>query len=112
MGDNRTDEKILAKKALCILLYTFTDNSFRKTGKLVQTDHTLVYRWICKFKENTQYPQTLDDPASMFEEILRFTDLKKEGRGYLAELIETHEKLLPEYLVTAIQRHLEKSAGH
>ena len=40
-GDNRTNEKIAAKKALCILLYAMGKGSFRMLGKIFQIKHTL-----------------------------------------------------------------------
>jgi len=33
-GDHRTNEKIIAKKALCILHYTMAKGSFRMLGKI------------------------------------------------------------------------------
>ena len=43
-GDHRINEKIIAKKALCILLYAMAKGSFRMLGKTLNVYHTLVYR--------------------------------------------------------------------
>jgi transposase-like protein len=45
-GDQRTNDKIAAKKALCVLLYAMAKGSFRMLGRILDTDHTLVHRWI------------------------------------------------------------------
>jgi len=45
-GDGRANEKIAAKKALCILLDGMAKGSFRMLGRIFDVPHTLVYRWI------------------------------------------------------------------
>ena len=50
-GDNRTNEKVAAKKALCVLLYAMAKGSFRMMGRILQIDHSLVYRWIREYGE-------------------------------------------------------------
>lgn len=45
-GDKRTNEKIEAKKALCVLLYAMAKGSYRMLGRILGIDHTLVYRGI------------------------------------------------------------------
>ena len=51
-GDERTNDKIIAKKALCVLLYAMAKGSFRMLGRILHTDHTLVYRWIRQFGDS------------------------------------------------------------
>jgi len=40
-GDKRTNKKIAAKKALCILMYTKGKNSYRMIGEILKIDHTI-----------------------------------------------------------------------
>jgi transposase len=56
-GDDRTNEKIAAKKALCVLLYAMAKGSFRMIGRILQIKHTLVYRWIREFGKNLPEPE-------------------------------------------------------
>ena len=39
-GDNRTNEKIIAPKALCILLYAIAKGSFRMLGRILNVHQT------------------------------------------------------------------------
>jgi hypothetical protein len=41
-GDDRTDECIVAKKAMCILLYTLSQASFNELAKIFDTWLSLV----------------------------------------------------------------------
>lgn len=43
-GDNRTNDKVAAKKALCVLLYAMAKGSYRMMGRILGIDHVLVYR--------------------------------------------------------------------
>jgi len=79
VGDNRTDEKVVAKKLLCVLLHSMTKGSFRMFGKLLQTDHALVYRWIKEFGERLPEHQISGDIKQMdFDEMWHFIGSKKE----------------------------------
>ncbi|MCL2288217.1 MAG: hypothetical protein FWC33_03420 [Candidatus Bathyarchaeota archaeon] len=109
-GDSRTNEKIIAKKALCILWYSMDNCSFRMMGKLLQIDHTLVYRWIQSFGESLPEPKSSYDIKQLeFDELWCFVDLKKETFESLKQLIMKHEKLLPEFLVNEILQRLDDS---
>ncbi|MDR2819138.1 MAG: hypothetical protein LBB60_01200 [Desulfovibrio sp.] len=55
-GDARTSEKVAVKKALCVLLYAMAKCSFRMMGKIINTNHALVYRWIRAFGESLPEP--------------------------------------------------------
>lgn len=110
LGDNRTNQKIAAKKALCILWYAMGKGSYRMIGKLLQIKHTLVYRWIREFGQTLPKPQILGDIRQIeFDEMWHFVDLKKENYGSLKQLIAVHEKQLPGCLVGAILQRLANS---
>ena len=42
-GDARTNDRIVAQKALCILLYSMAKGSFRMFGRLLNVHYTQVY---------------------------------------------------------------------
>ena len=50
-GDNRTNEKIIAKKALCILLYAMAKGSFRMLGRILNVHYT---KWFTDGYANSQ----------------------------------------------------------
>ena len=82
-GDGRTNEKIAAKKALCILLYAMAKGSFRMMGKILNTNHTLVYRWIRAFGESLPEPDVSGQIAHMgFDEMWHFLGSKKKALGH------------------------------
>ena len=45
-GDRRTNEKIKARKALCIILYSIGQMSINNIAKIFRICWSLVYRWI------------------------------------------------------------------
>jgi transposase len=93
-GDRRTHEKIVAKKALCILLYAMAKGSFRILGRILNTDHTLVYRWIRKFGEALPEPMVSGEITEMeFDEMWHFIKQKKRNSGSSKRLIVAHGEL-------------------
>jgi transposase-like protein len=46
IGDERTNEKIIAMKALVVLLYALAKGSYNMLGKIFNRDRSLIYRWI------------------------------------------------------------------
>jgi transposase len=46
IGDERTNEKIVALKALCVLLYSLGKASYSMLGKIFNRDRSQIYRWI------------------------------------------------------------------
>jgi len=110
LGDKRTDEKIAAKKALCILLYALTKNSYRAIGRIFDIDHSLAYRWIRSFGEKLPTPKGSDTIKQMnFDELWQSIELKQESHEPLKVLITTHNDLLPEQLTNPILQHIDKS---
>jgi transposase len=93
-GDGRTSEKIAAKKALCVLLYAMAKGSFRMMGRILNTNHVLLYRWIRAFGESLPEPAVSGGIKQMqFDEMLHFIHQKKESYGSSKPLIVAHGKL-------------------
>ena len=82
VGDNRTNDKIAAKKALCMLLYAMAKGSYRMLGRILKIDHTQVYRWIRTFGESLSEPEVSGEITEMeFDEVWHFLVSKKESFG-------------------------------
>jgi transposase len=82
MGDLRTNEKVAAKKALCILIYAMAKGSFRMMGRILGVDHTLVYRWIRAFGEDLPEPEVSGEIKEIeFDEMWHFIKDKKTNFG-------------------------------
>ena len=104
-GDNRTNDRIIAKKALCILLYSMAKGSFRMLGRILCIDHTLVYRWIREFGESLAEPEVPGEITQMeFDEMWHFIGSKKESFGSSKPLTVAHSELWPGYSVVVILR--------
>jgi transposase len=93
-GDARTNEKVAAKRALCVLLYAMAKGSFRMMGKILNTNHALIYRWIRAFGESLPEPAVSGSIQHMqFDEMWHFIQQKKESCGSSKPLIVAHGKL-------------------
>ena len=82
-GDRRTNEKLSAKKSLCILIYSMAKGSYRMMGRLLKIDHTPVYRWIRAFGESLPEPEISGEITQMkFDEMWHFIGSKKKTLGH------------------------------
>jgi transposase-like protein len=108
-GDRRTNDKIAAKKALCILLYAMAKGSFRMMGRILGIDHTLVYRWIRAFGEGLPEPEVPGDIREMeFDEMWHFIKSKKTDFGLSKPLTVAQGELWPGCSAVVI---LRRSSG-
>ena len=104
-GDNRTNDKIIAKKALCVLLYAMAKGSYRMLGRILRIDHTLVYRWIRAYGESLTEPEVSGEITQMeFDEMWHFIGSKKESFGSSKPLTVAHGELWPGYSAVVILR--------
>ena len=95
-GDSRTNDKIAAKKALCVLLYAMAKGSFRMMGRILGTNHTLLYRWIRAFGQSLPEPEVPGEIRQVeFDEMWHFLVSKKENFGSSKPLTVAHGKLWP-----------------
>jgi transposase len=105
-GDKRTNEKIAAQKALCVLFYAMAKGSFRMLGRIFGCDHTLVYRWIRDFGESLPEPTVSGDITEMeFDEMWHFIGQKKRNFGSSKPLIVAHGELWAGCSAIVILRH-------
>ena len=109
-GDNRTNEKTAAKKALCVLLYAMAKGSFRMMGRILGIDHTLVYRWVRSFGESIPEPEVPGDITQMeFDEMWHFVGSKKTSFGSSRPLTVVQGEPWPGCSAIVILRHSSAS---
>ena len=105
-GDQRTNNKIAAKKALCILLYAMAKGSYRMLGRILNVDHVQVYRWIRSFGESLPEPEVPGDIRHMeFDEMWHYIGSKKTNFGSSKQLTVAQGELWPGYSVIVIVQH-------
>ena len=96
LGDDRTNDKILAKKALIILLYSLAKSSFNMLAKLFDMWPSQVYRWIAKAGESLPEPTVSGDIKEIeFDEMWHFVQEKKTKFGSSKPLIAAQGELWP-----------------
>jgi hypothetical protein len=110
VGDNRTSDKVAAKKAMCILLYAMAKGSFRMLGRIFQRDHTLIYRWIRSFGEGLPEPEVSGEIKEMeFDEMWHFVGSKKTSFGSSRPLTVAHGEPWLGCSAVVILQHSEDS---
>ena len=81
LGDGRLKESTAVKKALAVLLYSTARTSFKRIGKTLNVDHSLVYRWIREVAESLPEPVIADDITEVeLDEMWHFITHRQEGR--------------------------------
>jgi transposase len=103
IGDERTDEKIAALKALCVLLYSLGKGSYNMLGKLLGRNRSLIYRWIREAGLNTKEPEIGEEIRQIeFDEIWHFIESKKRNLGSSKPWTVAVGELWPEFSVVVI----------
>ena len=106
IGDERTNEKIVALKALCVLLYSLGKGSYNMMGKLFGRNRSLIYRWIREAGLNTDEPAISGEITQIeFDEMWHFIQSKKENFGSSKPLTAAAGKLSPGFSVVVIAQH-------
>ena len=95
-GDARTNEKIAAKKAMLILLYSLGKASFNLLARLFDTWPSQVYRWVAQ--EGLALPEqeisgTIKEME--FDEMWHFVKEKKTNYGPSRPLFVAEGELWP-----------------
>ena len=106
-GDGRTNEKIAALKALCVLIYSLGKGSYNMMGKLFGRNRSLIYRWIREAGLNTDEPTISGEIKQIeFDEMWHFIQSKKENFGSSKPLTAVVGELSPGFSVVVIAQHL------
>jgi len=105
-GDGRTNDKVAAKKALCVLLYSLGKASFRMLAKIFDTNQSLVYRWIVEAGAKLPEPRIDNDITEIeFDEMWHFVKAKKTSYGLSKHLTVAQGELSPGYSVVVMLKH-------
>jgi transposase len=87
-GDAKTNEKIAAKKAMLVLLYSLGKASFNMLGKMFDMWPSQVYRWIMKEGQSLpERPLSGEIKEMEFDEMWHFIKTKKTSFGSSKPLI-------------------------
>jgi transposase len=102
-GDARTNEKIAAKKAMCVILYSLGKGSFNMLAHIFDTWPSLVYRWIMEAGAKLPENSVSGEIKQMeFDEMWHFIHSKKENFGSSRQLTVAHGELCPGYSAIVI----------
>jgi transposase len=111
-GDARTNEKVAALKAMCVILYALAKGSYNMLGKLFDRDRSLVYRWIREAGLSLPEPEVGGQIREMeFDEMWHFVEEKKTSFGSSRPLIAAHGRLSPGYSALVILQRSEGFTG-
>jgi len=106
IGDERTNEKIIALKALVVLFYALGKGSYGMLGKIFKRDPSLIYRWIREAGILCDEPKIDGEIREMeFDEMWHFIGSKKENFGSLKPLTVVHGELLRGFSAIVILKH-------
>ena len=95
-GDGRTDEKIIATKAMCVILYSLAKGSYNMLGKVFGRDRSLIYRWIREAGLGLSEPEVGGEVREIeFDEMWHFIERKKTSFVSSRPLIAAHGRLSP-----------------
>ena len=92
----QANEKIAAKKAMCVLLYSLSKASYSMLAKIFDTWPSLVYRWIKEAGAKLPDQEVSGQISQMeFDEMWHFIGNKKTNFGSSKLLTVAHGELLP-----------------
>jgi transposase len=81
-GDARTNERIAAKKAMCVIFYSLGKGSINMLAKIFNTWPSLVYRWIVEAGAKLPEQEVSGEIKQMgFDEMWHFVGNKKTSFG-------------------------------
>ena len=102
--DGRTKETTIAKRALAVMLYTFSKASYNFLAKKIfHCSPTTIMNWVKKASAETKMPEITNDIKEIeFDEMWHFIGSKKTKNGFSKLLIANQEKLLPGLQVTVM----------
>ena len=106
IGDDRTNEKIAAKKAMCVILYSLGKASYNMLAHIFDTWPSLVYRWIAEAGAKLPEQEISGEIKQMeFDEMWHFIGDKKTNFGSSRPLTVAHGELWPGCSAVVILQH-------
>ena len=96
VGDGRTNERIAAKKAMCVIFYSLGKASYNMLAHIFDTWPSLVYRWIVEAGAKLPEQEVSGEIKEMeFDEMRHFIQSKKQSFGPSKPLIVAHGEPWP-----------------
>jgi len=103
VGDERTNDKVVALKALVVLFYALAKGSYNMLGTIFDRDRSLIYRWIKEAGLSFNEPRIDGEIKEIeFDEMWHFIGKKNENFGSSKPLIAARGRLSPGYSVVVI----------
>ncbi len=102
--DGRSKPITEAKRALAVMLYTFSKASYNFLAKKIfHCSPTTVMNWIKRAGAEAKMPEITEDIKEIeFDEMWHFIGSKKTKNGFSRQWIVKQEKLLPGLQVTVM----------
>jgi transposase len=95
-GDGRTNERIAAKKAMCVILYSLGKASYNMLAHIFDTWPSLVYRWIVEAGARLPEQEVSGEIKQMeFDEMWHYIEAKKTNFGLSRPLTVASGELWP-----------------
>ena len=106
VGDERTNDKIIALKAMVVLFYSLAKGSYNMLGKIFGRDRSLIYRWVKEAGLSFDEPSIDGEIKEIeFDEMWHFVGSKKTNFGLSKPLTAVRGKLSTGYsAVVMLQR--------
>ena len=102
-GDGRTNEKVIALKALCVVFYSLGKGSYNMLGKIFGRNRSLIYRRIREAGLLTEEPVIDGEIKEIeFDEMWHFIQSKKQNFGSSKPLTVVAGKLSHGFSVVAM----------
>lgn len=95
-GDARTNDSVVVKKALAVILYSLGKASYGMIGKIFGVSRSLIYRWIAEEARRLPEPTVSGSIREMeFDEMWHFIGSKKTKSGSSRRWIVAQGEPLP-----------------
>lgn len=102
-GDKRANDKTVAKKALCILLYAMAKGSYRVLGRILGVEHSLIFYWIRAYGDSLPEPEEPSGITQMeYDELWDFISSKKTSFKPSSQLTVIHGEVWQGYPAVVI----------
>jgi len=104
--DGRSKQTTVAKRALAVMLYTFSKASYNFLAKKIfHCSPTTIMNWVKKASAEVKMPEITEDIEEIeFDKMRHFIGQKKIKNGSSKQWIVKQEKLLPELQVVVMLR--------
>jgi len=110
-GDQRTNDTVATKKALCTILYTISKTSLNTLSHIFDTWPSLIYRWIEEAGVKLSPTEQSEKIKEIkFDEMWRFIESKKEKFDLSKPLTVANGELWPGCPVILIMQSPKDSA--